>query len=382
MIAVNKVCCFSGALFALAMSGCVSSVRQLKIGEEHRSLPSYAANKCSDTKLITVDMSDKDVAIATVMEPNIFGDSVPVGNFDVGEIVWREFDRFATRNFAPPTSDQSTAKLSYKITSVSLKKKSDVVTAEIGIGVSVDRVGEQGKNAYSKSFMSEPMQMPWLDKSSVPEAFYIALDNVINKFIQDWGSDRAVYTLKRWDSDDKKWADARKGPQELSAAELYVNSIKIVPTTNGVFYGICNISNDIFDAKTPTRARAIVYTNCVAHLGVNPEQVCVSYEKQKFKGALYELEFYTYVRPRTPVIIKWDEVVDPSNKRKRIEGAMIADLESVKGKTTQQFKVEMLNLINAQVRNAKGTTDGHAQFDKPEKIDNFGIITMPFWFYL
>ena len=60
---------------------------------------------------------------------------------------------------------------------------------------------------------------------------------------------------------------------------------------------------------------------------------------------------------------------------------MIADLESMGEKTTEQSKMELQNLVNAQVRNAIGTTDGHAQFDKPAKIDNYGIITMPFWFY-
>ena len=380
MTAANRIFCFGGAMFVLAMSGCASTVRQLNAEENHRRLPTYAAKICSDTKLITVDVGDKEDAIATVMEPNVFGDSVPLCNFDVGKIVGREFERFVTRNFAPPTSDQSTARFSYDIQKVSLRNKLDDVIAEIEITVSVDRVGEQGKNAYFKHF-SSIMQKAWVDRCSVPEAFYEALNDVINKFIKDWGGDRAVYTLKKWAAEDRRLADAGKVDTTISKESPVVKLIEIVQRTNGVYHGTCRISNDIFDAKTATWSRAIVFTNCVAHLGVKPEQVCVNYEKQKFEDELYELEFYTYARPKAPVIIKWDEVVDPSNKRRRIDGAMIADLESMGEKTTEQSKMELQNLVNAQVRNAIGTTDGHAQFDKPAKIDNYGIITMPFWFY-
>ena len=363
------------------------SARQLTDNENRLYLKSYAAKNVSDSKLIPIDFvppqygrtkiainpsatAETNVFGAVVMSANVWGDSVPIGWFDLGRIVEREFRKVVEWNFAlPPVSVPSTAAFSFRIDRVSLKQEKDDVVALVELAVKVSRVGHDGEIAYERSF-SAVQRGPWKNKDSIPEPLYAALEETVEKFLDDWGNGRAVLTLKKWGKDPPVPTPVGPG----SGVALKPPRVEAYSFTNrnGVCCGTCQIACNDYDVfKSSAWAYANIDQLCMRQLGISPERIRVVYDVKEFKDGRWRYEFHAFARTKDPVL-------DFDGTRGRMTGDL-GLMEKTAEDAAKELRMRIQDEMDRQVAPGEGVKGAAIVRFAPFEVDPvYGLITIPF----
>ena len=161
----------------------------------------YAA-KTSNLTLqfpVVYELSPAPATAFRVSRENLFGTAEFAGSFRAADIAGREFQNVANANFhLVQDAEASAALFSVQLVGCSLQMPvwSGEAVASLCIQVAVKKPGDSA-TAYSRYFQAT-CKAPWQNQAEVPEAFYLALDQIVENFLDEWGASPAVSVLLSW----------------------------------------------------------------------------------------------------------------------------------------------------------------------------------------
>lgn len=303
-------------------TGCATS-RQLIDNDYAMSLHVNEAKNIHESKLIPIDfipsqygfarmrLSPSDVVetnilVASVIEMNLFGESVPVGWFDGGSLVNNEVAGVVERNFAlPPIMVSSVAELSYMIERIGLRKVNDDVVSSIEVRIKICRVGRLDEIAFEKSYSASKRRL-WSNANCVPESFYDAMNEVLNKFVADIADSRIMPILKQWNSD----INIPTVPHPSITINPDIVSWNFEPRKDqnqmDLWCGNCVAKcNDYDAARAASWAHATIWNRCKDMLGkqgIEPERIRLVYDSEELENGCWRYEFHAFPRNKVPVL--------------------------------------------------------------------------------
>jgi hypothetical protein len=160
------------------------------------------ANK-SNSLPIVFEMRDAET-IFSVSRENLLGNPESAGSFDGGKIIKQELKKVARANFRlVDDEDVSTAVAKFVVSPkrVSIRQvaRSNNAVATVTLQIQIKKLDDSA-TAYSRDFSFSTEKEEWTSQNEIPSAFYIALNEVLKKFLQDWanGSSVPLAIVNRW----------------------------------------------------------------------------------------------------------------------------------------------------------------------------------------
>ena len=252
---------------------------------------------------------DRDVSCA-VTRMNSIGENVVEAVFHSGDIVAREFKKVVQSNFHVAAENETpVAVVSVGVEGTTAREQKGRGRVDSTLTVRVEVAKADGsEKCYSKVFRGE-VDEAWDDRTTVPLAFYRALETVVALFVKDWDDGGYASRILKW-----------KHPKGLQVALPSLKSLNWSQYDN-VWVGVCEVKCNGYeglDAKA--WANVHIAVACRTKLGgIEPERVRVVYDEELFDEQSKEWRFAFRTFARTEMALSYDP--------ETLEGVITGDIE-------------------------------------------------------
>jgi hypothetical protein len=248
--------------------------------------------------------------------------------FPGGKIVEREFGKVLAANFREPMEGETpVAELGVRIAVVSVAQKSDSAPMSSSLKINVEIVKADGKGTAYEGSIETAATAPWTNRALVPDSFYKALSEAIERFLDEWDRSGGPDAVARWTGE----ATPGLVPPELRDIEW---------TTAGkdVQRGRCTIVCNGWEGfRAKHWANAQIAVACRTKLGnIEPERVRVVYDAEEYDAAHGEWTFAFRCFARTEKVLDFNAATG--------QGTVIGDLGLL-----QMTAEEAANVLKAYV---------------------------------
>lgn len=300
------------SLLCGCVAGCRSSAPLLL--QETSPVPFHArgiTDNAARTASIPVSfkMIGRDTSCA-VTRMNSIGENVVEAVFHSGDIVAREFKKVVQSNFHVAAENETpVAVVSVGVEGTTAREQKGRGRVDSTLTVRVEVAKADGsEKCYSKVFRGE-VDEAWDDRTTVPLAFYRALETVVALFVKDWDDGGYASRILKW----KRSTEPRVEPPSLKSMDW--------SQSDDVWFGVCEIKCNGYeglDAKL--WANTHIAVACRTKLGdIEPERVRIVYDDEVFNDQSMEWRFAFRTFARTKMALSYDPVNN--------EGVITGDLE-------------------------------------------------------
>lgn len=361
---------FSFFLFLLVCSaGCITGTPRMLIDKEFTSSMLYTAAHADRTLSIpSVFRLLNDDVVCLVTQNDFLGDSKGVAVFSASDIVVHKFKKLFSSNFHTVCGDEKPVMVfSVKIDAASAKKENfrDIVESTLVAQIKMTNQ-DCSKVCYSKKFTST-VSAVWDDKNSVPSAFYLAVDDLMEAFIIDWNKNSSWKDIVQW----RNKSDKTKRPPSLKTIEWSKN--------DDIWLGRCEVNcNDYEGFEAKSWANMQIANVCRTKLGnIERERVRVLYDVEKFdeQSRKWILEFRTFAR--TKMALSFNPVTR--------HGLVVGDVELISANSVEEasdilkkYVLKEMQSHGRLVGNIGEENQARVRFDNFDTDTAYNIITIRF----
>lgn len=356
---------------AMAVAGCIATAPSLS---EPVPLPShrhtYVAQSSASTLTIPVVLWIEDPALKiTISGRNMLGTAVPLGSFNCGEIIAREFERVVDANFRRPVGNEpQDATLSVQVLGMAAWQEMNAHDVDASVRLQVKIADLDGKELYCKVFSGSGKD-GWYDRKTVPLAVYSAIGNAVESFLSD---------CQTWQRPIVGIPDSRPGIKGPSLESLTWNS----RVDENIQTGSCVIKlNDYDPFKARAWADAQIFALCRSRLGnIEPERVRMVLDVDDYKNDsasnTWKIVFKAFAR--TPYALNYDPVTNT--------GFIIGDVELMGfGKDFEGASKKLTDIVYEKMVSYGGPVSKKIRenevlirFGKFETNEMYNLITIAF----
>ena len=289
-----------------ALSGFMTPRADQKQLEEPAFYPTahpYTADAAARkrTAPVRLNVPDRDAICSVACSRNDYEDTLYFsGSFAAGKIIEREFGKVIAANFREPAAlEAPAAQLTVRLfeTKVWQPSVSSGVEAKLQIHLELAKP-DRSETAYSKTFDATESAV-WTNRSLVPESFYLALSNIVVKFLADWSADEGAGALALW-----------AGAMPDGVVPPRLRDIEWVANGGDVQRGRCVIDCNGYEGfQAQQWAHDQIQVACRSRLGnLPPERLRVIYEGETYdkSGGTWTFSFQCFARSKT--VLQFDPV--------------------------------------------------------------------------
>ena len=301
----------------------------------------------------------------------MLGTAVPLGSFNCGEIIAREFEKVVDANFRRPVGHETQdATLSVQVLGIAARQEVNAYDVDVSVRLQVKIADLDGKELYCKVF-SESGKDGWYDRKTVPLAVYSAIGNAVESFLSD---------CQAWQRPLVGIPDSRPGIKGPSLESLTWNS----RVDENIQTGSCVIKlNDYEPFNARAWAEAHIFALCRSRLGnIEPERVRMVLDVNNYKNDsasnTWKIAFKAFAR--TPYAFNYDPNPLVS------AGFIIGDVELMGfGKDFEGASKKLKDIVHEEMVSYGGPVskkirenDVLIRFEKYKTDEKYNLITIAF----